>query len=480
MFLIREFVPFFFFFNNATKEENPIGSVEHSVTKTALRARERLEESRARNSRNATAVAASWSSQTPQQRILRLDGNNKRRGAHRGITSLCKSIWLRRAFLRIHSSKSTSFLITISRPMLGAAFFSFRRSNPAYTVDKKLLLALQNMLHECKSNVRSFKYTLETSSSHDISCIIDADKRPSSEQLRRYNAPTCNDVAVLLHGDQHKPRDIVLHCRHSQLQRVSETHRLYNALQYPLLFPYTDDVYHVGTPQYGPDTTLSVVYPSFREACFRRGLLQDDTQWDYTLAEGVLLRSPGCLRYLFAILLQWCEISDLNSLWERYKDHMSEDFLRQAQSHNPDIEVTFSGIIYNRALIALEDSLLEVGGNTLATYGLPPIHCERVRDLFTDLLRETSLNVEELQIYFWPEQREDFDAIVDSVRYQTGGIFFLDASGDTGKAFVTKLVLAELRRADYIALTVASSGIADTLPPEKRLLTQHLSYLSTW
>lgn len=138
------------------------------------------------------------------------------------------------------------------------------------------------------------------------------------------------------------------------------------------------------------------------------------------------MRSPGGLRYLFAILLQWCEVSDPNSLWERYKT-TSEDFLRQAQSHNPDIEVT-----YNRALIALEDSLLEVGGSTLATYGIPTIHRERFSDLYTDLLRETSYNVEEFEIYLaenmtrlLPVQRAAYDAFVDSVRYQTGGIFSL-------------------------------------------------------
>lgn len=87
-----------------------------------------------------------------------------------------------------------------------------------------------------------------------------------------------------------------------------------------------------------------------------------------------------------------------------------------------------------------------------------------------DLLRETSYNVEELEIYLaenmpklLPEQRAAFDAIVDSVRYQTGGIFFLGALGSTGKTFVTKLILAELRRTGDIALAVASSGSAATL-----------------
>lgn len=43
-------------------------------------------------------------------------------------------------------------------------FFLPRKQPRAYR-DKDLLLALQNMLHQCNSYVRSFKFTLETSSS---------------------------------------------------------------------------------------------------------------------------------------------------------------------------------------------------------------------------------------------------------------------------------------------------------------------------
>ncbi|CAE1259096.1 unnamed protein product [Acanthosepion pharaonis] len=46
-------------------------------------------------------------------------------------------------------------------------------------------------------------------------------------------------------GDQHNRRDIIIESRGSGLRRISETHRSYDALQYPLLFPYGDG-YHFG------------------------------------------------------------------------------------------------------------------------------------------------------------------------------------------------------------------------------------------
>jgi len=39
-------------------------------------------------------------------------------------------------------------------------------------------------------------------------------------------------------------------------------------------------------------TIDGVLCCTFREACFRLGLLEDDSQWDSTLAEGALLKSP--------------------------------------------------------------------------------------------------------------------------------------------------------------------------------------------
>ena len=49
------------------------------------------------------------------------------------------------------------------------------------------------------------------------------------------------------------------------------------------------------------------------------------------------------------------------------------------------------------------------------------------------------------------------------VRGQEGGIMFLDAPGGTGKTFLTKLILAEVRSRGDIALAMASSGITATL-----------------
>ncbi|GBP96297.1 hypothetical protein EVAR_7580_1 [Eumeta japonica] len=62
-----------------------------------------------------------------------------------------------------------------------------------------------------------------------------SDRTPQTAHRGRYNAPTVNEVAVLLVDEDKGPRDIVLHGRDGQLKRVSELHRSYDPLQYPII-----------------------------------------------------------------------------------------------------------------------------------------------------------------------------------------------------------------------------------------------------
>ncbi|XP_071714219.1 uncharacterized protein [Rutidosis leptorrhynchoides] len=71
---------------------------------------------------------------------------------------------------------------------------------------------------------------------------------------RTHNLPTANEVAALIIGDidgTSDKRDIIVETCSKRLQRISELHPSYLALQYPLLFPYAEDgyrpdIYHKG------------------------------------------------------------------------------------------------------------------------------------------------------------------------------------------------------------------------------------------
>ena len=53
--------------------------------------------------------------------------------------------------------------------------------------------------------------------------VISADKTPTGEHMRRYNAPTIDIVAIVMVGDQFLPRVIILHKRNAQLVRIAES-----------------------------------------------------------------------------------------------------------------------------------------------------------------------------------------------------------------------------------------------------------------
>lgn len=86
----------------------------------------------------------------------------------------------------------------------------------------------------------------------DVSCkvVIHPDRVPRGQHERRYNAPTTNDIAAVVAGtDPTATRDIVLHARDGRLSRVSDTHRFYDALQYPIIFCKGQEGYNFQIPQ---------------------------------------------------------------------------------------------------------------------------------------------------------------------------------------------------------------------------------------
>lgn len=111
-------------------------------------------------------------------------------------------------------------------------------------MNREIISNLQRFLHKNNAMVSSFKYALEHMPSHECKIIIKADPNITKAHKKRLNAPSTNEIAVLMVHDEINNRDIVIQKRDNTLQRVNETHRKYDALQYPLLFWRGEDGYH--------------------------------------------------------------------------------------------------------------------------------------------------------------------------------------------------------------------------------------------
>jgi hypothetical protein len=114
--------------------------------------------------------------------------------------------------------------------------------NPS--VKRGIVEQLQILLHEHNELISLFKTALDQMPSDNHKIVIKADKTPSGEHTRRFNAPTIDEVAIIVVGENHNSRDIILQRRNDQLHRVYETHRSYDALQYPIIFWQGEDGYH--------------------------------------------------------------------------------------------------------------------------------------------------------------------------------------------------------------------------------------------
>ena len=109
---------------------------------------------------------------------------------------------------------------------------------------------------------------------------------------------------------------------------------------------------------------------SFREACFKLGLLED-SQYHLAMEEASMGNSPASLRSLFAVILTWCEPSSPLEIYEHHKEAMAEDFLHQHCTRLGNVDLGFNDDISNLALNDLQDKVLSMGGRQLSEYGLP-------------------------------------------------------------------------------------------------------------
>ncbi|CAI0387106.1 unnamed protein product [Linum tenue] len=110
----------------------------------------------------------------------------------------------------------------------------------------ELLSSLLRMLDETNVLVKTFRrirQELQHSSTPNLRLRIFG----MESRNRQYDLPTSNDVAALIPGDfipDQKDRDIIVDHKNDGLKRISSVNPKFEALHFPLLFPYGEDGYH--------------------------------------------------------------------------------------------------------------------------------------------------------------------------------------------------------------------------------------------
>ncbi|XP_071718001.1 uncharacterized protein [Rutidosis leptorrhynchoides] len=223
-------------------------------------------------------------------------------------------------------------------------------------------------------------------------------------------------------------------------------------------------------------TVDGTLHPTFKDACFAHGLLNDDKEWTEAISEARVWATGSQLRDLFVTMLLFCNVSKPLTLWELNWEALSEDILYKKRKifNFPDLILT-EAQLKNYCLVEIQ-GILNKNGKSLADF---PELLQPDQSMLTQmdnrLIREElNYNIKEMTTLhntlfssLNPEQLEIYLQVVNAVHKQQGGLF-LYGPGGTGKTFLYNAVLAKLRSERLIVLAVASSGIASLLLPGGR------------
>ncbi|CAA7059783.1 unnamed protein product [Microthlaspi erraticum] len=220
------------------------------------------------------------------------------------------------------------------------------------------------------------------------------------------------------------------------------------------------DIYSVG----------GVTYEKFQQACYARGLLDDDKEWHDALDEPSQWASGSQMRKLFVTILLYCQVADPLSLWKHVWKHLAEDILYKKEK-----ELTFTALNLNEAqlqqytLMEVE-KLLKQNDKSLADFaGMPLPDKTILRDINNTVLRQ------ELNFDKYKEKKEHdrmFDllnvdqeniyaAVLESVEKKLGKLFFVYGPASAG---IAALLLPGGRTAHSrfkIPLSVGEETICD-------------------
>ncbi|XP_074315513.1 uncharacterized protein LOC141651711 [Silene latifolia] len=233
---------------------------------------------------------------------------------------------------------------------------------------------------------------------------------------------------------------------------------------------------HVKGPKCFEDirTVDENVCPTFREACYKLGLIGDDREYIFAIKQAADWGSGFYLQNLFSTLLQSGTLCMPTTVWEETWQLLSDDILYRQRKllKNSALQLTDEEL-KNYTLMDIENSL-QLNGSSLTIFQGMPLPDSSTTSHHRNTLVMDALSYDKQSLReenerqlssMTDEQRSVYNEIMDAVLNNRGGVFFVYGYGGTGKTIIWHSLCSGIRRKGEIVVAVASSGIAATLIP---------------
>uniref|UniRef100_A0A0R0KGC4 ATP-dependent DNA helicase n=1 Tax=Glycine max TaxID=3847 RepID=A0A0R0KGC4_SOYBN len=192
-------------------------------------------------------------------------------------------------------------------------------------------------------------------------------------------------------------------------------------------------------------TIANVQYPTYREACFVVGFLQDDREFVEAIKEAKDWGTTHYLRKLFVLILLTGTMNKLEEVWDQTWHWLADNIAYHHRKTTTNTEIHLNDD-HLKILVLLEiEQLLQANQKSLRDYPSMPY-------LGDENWATSSI----------------YNQIIQAVNKDEGGMFFLYGYGGTGKTFIWKTLASSLRADNKIFIMVTSSGIASLLLPRGR------------
>jgi ATP-dependent DNA helicase PIF1 len=178
---------------------------------------------------------------------------------------------------------------------------------------------------------------------------------------------------------------------------------------------------------------------------------------------------PSSLRRLFATILVFYKPKNVAGLWTKHFDAMAEDFKHK----NPNPHWVEQMVLIDIRNI-LQSMKSKDNDKDINKFPLP-----KIDDAFDDAIAVPREIFEEVSIKTNPEdvglsyllneeQRAAYDEIMSTIDSKRGGLFFVDGPGSTGKTFLYRALLGNVRSQNKLAVATATSGVVASIMPGGR------------